>query len=71
MRTRTEYRVARDHAITTAAGAPFAVGETAAGVDPSDPHDANLIEEGRLIPIQPPPESAPAAGSGEKTKEQN
>lgn len=66
MTPRTRYRVARDHAITVSGGGSFAPGETAVGVDPGDPHDADLIVEGRLIPIQPKRSSKGKTGQNEK-----
>jgi hypothetical protein len=44
-----EYRVALRHPVDIATGASFAPGETAVGVNPKDPHDKQLIDEGHLV----------------------
>lgn len=59
----SRFRVSSAHPEDLASGATFAPGETAVGVNPKDPHDARLIEEGRLVPL----DSKPASKS--KTKE--
>jgi hypothetical protein len=48
-----EYRVASRHPEDIASGKSFAPGELAVGVDPKDPHDQALIEDGRLVLITP------------------
>lgn len=48
-----EYRVSSSHAEDIHTGASFAPGEVAVGVDPEDPHDAALIEDGRLVEVIP------------------
>jgi hypothetical protein len=47
------YRVASRHPEDLASGASFAPGELAKGVNPKDPHDKRLIEEGRLVITTP------------------
>lgn len=46
------YRVSSTHPEPIHTGAEFAPGETAVGIDPSDPFDAERIAEGKFVPIK-------------------
>lgn len=49
------YRVISDHPETISTGASFAPGEEAVGLDPKDPHDKALLEDGKFVVISEGP----------------
>lgn len=62
-----EYRNIASHAVTLASGRPLAVGD-AAEIDPKDPHDKALVDDGTLIKAENP-DQTPAKSSRTKKKE--
>lgn len=53
MAAKPKFIVGATHAVNTAKGGSFGPGESATGVDPSDPHDKQLIDAGHLVEQQP------------------
>lgn len=51
--TPRKFQAAGNRPVEIGTGATFAPGEPAPGVDPSDPHDAVQIDEGRLVDVTP------------------
>lgn len=62
-------RVVSTHAEDIASGAAFGPGEIAVGVDPSDPYDRTKIEEGKLLPLDPPAEPKATEAAVKKAAE--
>jgi len=60
------YRVASQHPEEIHTGASFAPGETAEGIDPSNPFDAAKITEGRFVAVKAVP--APKASAEARAK---
>jgi hypothetical protein len=57
-----QYRFIGDHAESLDGGRPVAPGEYTGPIDPTQPHNAQMIEQGLLIEGSPPDPDQPLSG---------
>jgi len=69
MTASARYRVTSPTVVDIHTGAMFAQGEEAIGFDPDDPHDAQLLADGRVVELQETAPPAPSAAVVKKAEE--